>query len=201
MVKGANERLSAADIDAGGGAIAGADFLILQLEVPLETAYYALHFARTRGIRTILNPAPGQPIDLAQAAQADYLIPNETEVEALTATRVRTVEDASIAAGRLLDAGVPRVIVTLGANGALLAGAEGMRHIPTYPVQALDTTGAGDAFIGSFACFLAEGCGEADAVARANLYAALSTLSPGTQKSFVTRSQFDVEWARQVGVT
>jgi ribokinase len=201
VVKGANDRLSAADIDAAIGTIAGADFLILQLEVPLETVYHALHFARARGIRTILNPAPGQPIDLAQVAHADYLIPNETETEALTAVTVRTVEDASVAAGRLLAAGVPRVIVTLGVNGALLASAEGMRHIPSYPVQALDTTGAGDAFIGSFACFLAEGCGEADAVARANLYAALSTLSPGTQKSFVTRSQFDAEWARQAAVT
>ena len=201
VVKGANDRLSSADIDTAGGIIAGADFLILQLEVPLETVSYALQFARTRGIRTILNPAPGQPIDLAQAAQADYLIPNETEAEALTAVTVRTVEDASVAAGRLLDAGVPRVIITLGANGALLAGAEGMRHIPSYPVHAKDTTGAGDAFIGSFACFLAEECGESDAVARANLYAALSTLSPGTQKSFVTRPQFDVEWARQARVT
>ena len=82
-----------------------------------------------------------------------------------------------------------------------LAGAEGMRHVPSYPVQAVDTTGAGDAFIGSFASFLAEGCGEADAVARANLYAALSTLSHGTQKSFVTRQRFDAEWARNPRVT
>jgi ribokinase len=91
---------------------------------------------------------------------------------------------------------VQRVIVTLGANGALCAGPDGMTHVPPFAVRPLDTTGAGDAFIGSLACFLAEGLAEMDAIARANLYAALSTLGAGTQKSFVTRERFDAEWAR-----
>jgi len=195
VVKGANDRLSPGDIDAAAPTLDGADFLVLQLEVPLETVYYALRFARAHGIRSILNPAPGQALDLAQAAQADYLIPNETEAEALTGIAVGDLEDAKEAARRLLDGGVRRVIVTLGANGSLLAGPDGMTHVAPYAVQPVDTTGAGDAFIGSLACFLAEGLPEMEAIARANLYAALSTLGAGTQKSFVTRERFNAEWA------
>jgi len=196
VVKGANDSLSPADIDAASAVLETADFLVMQLEVPLETVYYALRFARERNIRSILNPAPGQPLDLARAALADYVIPNETEAEALTGIAVHDLDGARAAASRLLDGGVRRAIVTLGANGALCAGPEGMTHVPPFAVQPVDTTGAGDAFIGSLACFLAEGAGELEAAARASLYAALSTLGPGTQKSFVTRERFDAEWAR-----
>ena len=195
VVKGANDRLSPADVDAAATVLERADFLVLQLEVPLETVYYALRFARQRGIRSILNPAPGQALDLAQVAHADYVIPNETEAEALAGMPVNSLDDARACALKLLDAGVRRVIVTLGANGALCAGPEGMTHVPAFAVQPVDTTGAGDAFIGSLACFLAEGTPEMEAIARANLYAALSTLGAGTQKSFVTRERFEAEWA------
>jgi ribokinase len=195
VVKGANDRLTPADVDAAAETLQDADFLVLQLEIPVETVYYALRFARQRGIRTILNPAPGQALDLAQVAAADYVIPNETEAEALTGIAVHTLDDARAAARKLLEGGVRRVIVTLGANGALYADAEVMEHVAPFPVQPVDTTGAGDAFIGSLACFLAEGSERMDALRRANLYAALSTLGAGTQRSFVTRQRFEEEWA------
>ena len=83
VVKGANDRLLPADVDAAADLLSTADFIVLQLEIPLETVYHTLRFARANGIRTILNPAPGQPLDLAQIANADYVIPNETEAEAL----------------------------------------------------------------------------------------------------------------------
>jgi len=197
VVKGANDRLSPGDVDAAAAVIKDADFLVMQLEIPIETVYYALRFARQNGVRSILNPAPGQALDLAQVAQADYLIPNETEAEALTGIAVHNLEDARACARKLLDSGIRRVIVTLGANGALCAGPDGMTHVPPFAVQPVDTTGAGDAFIGSLACFLAEGVAEMDAIARANLYAALSTLGAGTQKSFVTRQRFEAEWANR----
>jgi ribokinase len=88
-------------------------------------------------------------------------------------------------------------VITLGANGCLLATADGMQHVPPFPVTPIDTTGAGDAFTGSLACFLAEGCPEPESLSRANLYAALSTLGPGTQKSFVMRERFEAEWSRR----
>jgi ribokinase len=195
VVKGANDQLLPPDIDAAAGVLRQADFIVLQLEIPLETVYYTLLFARAHGIRTILNPAPGQPLDLSQAGDADLVVPNETEAEALSGMPVRNLEEARSCAHHLLQGGLRRVIVTLGANGALCAGADGDRHVPPFKVATVDTTGAGDAFIGSLACFLASGVEEAEAIARANLYAALSTMTPGTQKSFVTRERFDREWA------
>ena len=195
VVKGANDYLRPSDVDAAADLLRTADILVLQLEVPLETVYYALRFAREHGIRTILNPAPAQPLDLLQAGLADYVIPNETEAEALAGMPVRSLEDARACALRLREGGLHRVIVTLGANGALCAGAGGTRHIPAFQVKPVDTSGAGDAFIGSLACFLAMGCEESEAILQANLYAALSTMSPGTQKSFVTREEFERELA------
>ncbi len=150
------------------------------------------------GIRAILNPAPGQPIDLAEAANADYIIPNETEAEALSGMRVRSLDEARSCAQWLLDRGLRRVIVTLGAGGALCAGPDSPGHVAPFAVDPVDTSGAGDAFIGSFACFLASGCPEAEAIARANLYAALSTLGVGTQKSFVALERFQIEWSARL---
>jgi len=195
VVKGANDCLKPADIDRAADLLGTADCIVLQLEIPLETVYYTLRFARERGIRAILNPAPGQPLDLAAAGNADYVVPNETEGEALAGMPVGSLDEARTCAEKLLAGGLRRVIVTLGANGALCAGADGMRHVAPFQVDAVDTTGAGDAFIGSFAFFLGSGCAESEAIARANLYAALSTLSVGTQKSFVTRERFEAEWA------
>jgi ribokinase len=197
VVKGANDHLRPADVDSAADLIERADYVVLQLEIPLETVFYALRFARARGVRTILNPAPGQSLDLEAAAFADYVTPNETEAEALAGVPVTNLDDARDCAKRLLDRGLPRVVITLGANGCLLATAGGMQHVPPFPVAPVDTTGAGDAFTGSLASFLAEGCPEGEALSRANLYAALSTLAPGTQKSFVTRERFDDEWCRR----
>jgi ribokinase len=193
VVKGANDLLTPADIDAAAEVLRGADMIVLQLEVPVETVYHTLRFARAHGIPSILNPAPGQPLDLAQTAQADYIIPNETEAEALTGIAVHDLESARACERQLLSNGASRVIITLGANGALCAG----EHIRAFPVDAVDTTGAGDAFIGSFAAFLAGGIAERDAIARANLYAALSTLSVGTQKSLVSLDRFEMEWTKR----
>jgi ribokinase len=108
---------------------------------------------------------------------------------------VQTMEQAVACARALLGTGFRRVVITLGARGALLADSTGHVHVPPFPVTAVDTTGAGDAFIGSLAVFLAEGIPEKDAVTRASLYAALSTTRVGTQKSFPRRAEFEREWA------
>ena len=128
VVKGANDALTPADVDAAAPLLRQADCIVLQLEVPVETVYYTLRFARQNGIRSILNPAPGQPLDLAELANADYVVPNETEAEALSGMPVRDIEEARACARYLLDSGLRRVIITLGANGALCASAEGMEH-------------------------------------------------------------------------
>ncbi len=195
VVKGANDELLPADIDSVAGLLRSADCIVLQLEIPLETVWHTLRLARTLGKRAILNPAPGQRLDLAEAALADYVIPNESEAEALSGMPVSSVEEARACAASLVAQGLPRVILTLGGNGAVFAGPDGVYHVPAYPVQPVDTTGAGDAFIGAFACFIAGGLPEREALARANVYAALSTLAVGTQCSFPTRERFETAWA------
>ncbi|HMH07956.1 MAG TPA: ribokinase [Terriglobales bacterium] len=194
VVKGANDELKAADVDAAEDLLKAVDCIVLQFEIPLETVYYTVGFARKHSIRCILNPAPGQPIDFKAVADLDYFVPNESEAETITGMPVKNLEDAKKCAERLLGHGIRRVIITLGANGSLLAGKEGAEHLPAFPVQSIDSTGAGDAFIGSFAVFLAEGLPEREAVRRANLYAGLSTTGVGTQKSFYDRARFDAEW-------
>ena len=194
VVKGANDALSAADVDAAAPLLRKADTVVMQFEIPLPTVYHAVRFAASNSIRSIVNPAPAQQIDFQQLAGADYFIPNESEAELITGMPVHTPEQAAICANFLLRQGLKRVVLTLGERGCLLAAPEGTELIPAFKVNAVDTTGAGDAFIGSFAVFLGEGFSEKEALKRANLYAALSTTGVGTQKSFVTRADFEREW-------
>jgi ribokinase len=216
VIKGANDCLMPADIDAAAPMLAQVDCIVLQFEIPLDVVAYTVRFARRRGIRCIVNPAPapapepaaesapqplgGHSVDLAGFAGVDYFIPNETEAESLTGLALGSIDDARACATKLIECGLGAVVITLGERGALLArGGRRAELIPGCEVSVKDTTGAGDAFVGSFAAFLCEGYSERDAVERANLYAALSTMRVGTQKSFVTREQFDVEWRRRRG--
>ena len=197
VIKGANDLVTPADVDAAAAALGRAHTIILQFEIPLDTVYHTIRFAKARGIRCIVNPAPALPASIAELGAADYFIPNETEAELITGLPVQTIDEAGTCAAALRARGLRRVLVTLGARGSLLADASGAVAIPPYAVSALDTSGAGDAFIGSFATFLGEGLPERDSIARANLYAALSTTGVGTQKSFRTRADFEAEWARR----
>ena len=195
VVKGANDALKPADVDAAAETLKTADCIVLQFEIPVETVYYTVGFARKHGIRCIVYPAPAQPVDMAALKDLDYFVPNETEAEAITGCPIKNVDDAKKCAEKLIGGGIRRVIITLGANGSLLASRDGSEHVPPFTVKSVDSTGAGDAFIGSFAVFLGEGVSEKEAVRRANLYAGLSTTGVGTQKSFYDRADFDAEWA------
>jgi ribokinase len=194
VVKGANDRLMAADVDAAAADLGRAHTIILQFEIPLQTVYHTIKFAKARGIRCIVNPAPALPASVAELCAADYFIPNETEAELITGLPVHSIDEAKACARALLGQGFSRVLITLGARGSLLADAAGATAIPPYSVTAVDTSGAGDAFIGSLATFLSEGMAERNAVARANLYAAMSTTGVGTQKSFPRRNAFEAQW-------
>lgn len=195
VVKGANDALKPADVEAAAEVLKSSDCIVLQFEIPLETVYYTIAFARKHGIRCILNPAPAQPVDMGALKDLDYFVPNESEAEAITGVAVRNAGDAKKVAEKLVGGGIRRVIITLGANGSLLANRDGSTHVPPFAVKSVDSTGAGDAFIGSFAVFLGEGIPEPEAVRRANLYAGLSTTGVGTQKSFYDRARFDAEWS------
>jgi ribokinase len=194
VIKGANDELTPKDVDAAAPLLRKADTIVLQFEIPVRTVYYAVQFCKANGIRCIVNPAPAQPVDFKEVRTADYFIPNESEAELITGMPVQTVEDAKKCANYLLGQGLRRVIITLGARGSFVAGADSAELVPAFKVQSVDTTGAGDAFIGSFAVFLGEGIPEKEALRRASLYAALSTTKVGTQKSFCNRAEFEKEW-------
>jgi ribokinase len=197
VVKGANDRLTPDDVDAAAADLGTVDAIILQFEIPLETIYHAVRFAQAHGIRCIVNPAPAAAADLEQLALADLFIPNESEAEQLTGLPVRTDAEALACASSLLAKGFRRVVITLGARGSLVADATGHDRVAPYSVASVDSSGAGDAFIGSLAVFLAEGMAQPEALARANLYAALSTTRIGTQASFPRRADLDAEWERR----
>ena len=199
VVKGANDTLKPADIDAAADALKTVDTIVLQFEIPLDTIYYAVSFANKHKIRCIVNPAPALPASLADLSAASYFIPNESEAETITGIPVHSVEEAKKCAAALLQKGFNNVILTLGSRGSLFAAHDSSELFAPFAVTPVDTTGAGDAFIGSFAVFLAEGLSERDALTRANLYAALSTTGVGTQKSFPTRAQFEAEWTKRGG--
>jgi ribokinase len=197
VVKGANDRLLPADVDAAAAQLSDVDAIILQFEIPLETVYHTIRFAQAHRIRCIVNPAPAAAADLSQLASADLFIPNETEAEQITGLPVHSDAEAIACASALLAKGFRRVVITLGARGSLLADPKGHERVAPFSVKSVDSSGAGDAFIGSLAVFLAEGIPEQQALARANLYAALSTTRVGTQKSFPRRADLDAEWERR----
>jgi ribokinase len=199
VVKGANDTLKPEDVDAAADELQSVDVIILQFEIPLETVYYTVQFARKHNIRCIVNPAPAQPVDLAELAGADYFVPNETEAEVIAGKPVHSIDEAKSCAAVFLEKGFRKVILTLGARGSLIVTRDSADLIPPFPVTSKDTTGAGDAFIGSFSTFLAEGLPEKEALLRANLYAGLSTTRVGTQKSFLKRTEFEAEWSKSGG--
>src|SRR5438477_4967915 len=94
VVKGANEALRPEDVDAAADALRSADYIVLQFEIPLETVYYTIAFARKHDLRCILNPAPGQPVDMARLAGLDYFVPNETEAESITGMPAGNIREA-----------------------------------------------------------------------------------------------------------
>lgn len=191
IVPGANLGLLPADVQNAREAISRAQIMICQLEVPVETTLEAFRVAKQADLLTILNPAPAAQLPDELLRLTDICAPNETETELLTGMPVHTMEDAERAARKLQERGPKRVILTLGERGSLVLDGEQMWHAPAVKVKAVDSTGAGDAFVGSLAVFLGEGLGLNDAVRRANAVAALSVTKIGTQVSFPKRQEAD----------
>lgn len=197
IVPGANFALTPEDVRAARDALAGADALVCQLEVPLAVTLEALRLAKAQGRAvTVFNPAPGQPLPPELVQLCDVVVPNETEAEAITGVAVHDLEDARVAAHRLLQAGARAAVVTLGDQGALVADQEGTTHIPALRVTAVDSTGAGDAFVGTLAYSLARGHPLREAARLASVAAALSVTRLGAQVSFPVRGELE-EYLRE----
>lgn len=187
VASGANARLSPADVERAKAAIVGADVLLLQLEVPLETVIRAAEIARAHGVTVVLNPAPARS-DLAPLLPlVDILIPNESETALLTGLPVDSADELRAAAEALRATGVGVIILTLGAQGVMLVQASGAERVPAFAVTPVDATAAGDAFVGGFAVALAEGKPLAEAVRWGAAAGGLAATKLGAQPSLPSR--------------
>ena len=194
VAPGANRALTVEYVRGRVADFAWAEVVVCQLEIPLPCVAVALTLAREHGVTTVLNPAPVPAGPLDVLPLVDYLTPNATEAQRLSGVSVRAPASAGAAARKLREAGARTVIVTLGKDGALAYGAE-TEHVLAFPVQAVDTTAAGDAFNAGLAVALAEGRPLREALTFASATAALTCTRRGAQASLPTRE----EVARLVG--
>lgn len=192
IVAGGNGQLESTDIERFDSLLQAADVVVCQLEIPYPVVAFALQRAHEAGKTVILNPAPVTgPLPSQWLGWIDYLIPNETEAQAMTGLAVNSAAEAEQAASLLREAGAGKIIVTLGERGVLFADGVQSRHSPGRKVQAVDTTAAGDTFVGGFAAALARGLDESQAIAFGQAAAALSVTRAGAQPSIPTLAQVE----------
>lgn len=200
IVAGANDHLTEEEVEQARPVIAEAEVVVCQLEIPLAITLAALRIARQEGVRTIVNPAPASerlPDELF--ALADIFCPNEHETELLTGGVVGSVTEASARAQQLRDRGAGAVVLTLGERGCLVLDDQGVAPLPSDAVDVVDTTGAGDAFVGSLAHFLARGATLREAAGWACRVASLSVTGRGTQSSFPDADGLPAAFVEELG--
>ena len=186
VIAGANARVEIDEADIAR-QLQGVDFLVAQFETPLAQVARAMHAARRSGCKVLLNPSPMQPIDDALWPLIDTLVVNEIEAQMLSDQPADTPQQAAVAGQALRARGIARVVVTLGSRGAVAIDATGARHHPAMQVKAVDTTAAGDTFLGALAVALA-GDGDFDEAVRLGIRAAaLCVTQPGAQPSIPQR--------------
>ena len=186
VASGANASLSAQDVLSAEAAFQGAKILVLQLELPIDAIQQAILLAKKYHAKIILNPAPARELDASFLASIDYLVPNQTELALLTG-----VAAPASAAALLKNIGVKHLVVTLGSEGALLAEHSRLIHIPPHQIDVVDTTAAGDAFVGAFSVALFEGKDTMQAVTWGNAAGALATTRMGAYPSLPVREELE----------
>jgi ribokinase len=191
VVPGANLGLSAQDVRDAADAIRSADVVACQLEVPAEAVTEAFRIAEEAGVKTILNPAPVRTLSEELLRLTDVCVPNEGEAAELSRNSPTFAGSPTDDGEALRRRGPKAILVTLGERGVMVYDGNSPQQIPAPQVLAEDTSGAGDAFVGSFAVFLAEGHSLREAARRANVVAALSVTRLGTQASYPLRAEVE----------
>lgn len=189
LAAGANGTLSTSAIDEAGDLIDGAALLVVQLEVPLAVVLHAMRRAHAAGVPVLLNPAPAVVLPDEIWPLVDILVPNESEAALLTGLSVTDADSAYSAAQSLRQRGVRRVLVTLGEKGVVVVDDAGLRHLPARVVKAVDTTAAGDTFIGGLTAGLVEGLSLDEAAALGQRASALCVTRIGAQPSIPYRRE------------
>lgn len=186
---GANAALSVQDIESVKKELDSAAYLLMQLEIPMETVEHAARLASAAGVKVILNPAPATQLSEALLKNVYLITPNRTEAELLTGITVNDLDDAKLAANKLFDMGVANVIITLGSSGSLIRDAGGFAFQEARKVDAIDTTAAGDVFNGALCVALHEGKEIREAVRFASVAASISVTRMGAQSSIPAREE------------
>ncbi len=204
VLPGSNGRVGEAEVTRAIRALSHSDILLVQLEIAADTVRSAIDQARAIGVRTVLNAAPAANIDVHILDRVDVCVINTTEASSVVGRPVDSTRDASEVVLELHDRGIRLPIVTLGEDGAIFFEAGHVCHLRAPSVQVVDTTGAGDAFVGALCAALLVGCAPAKAVSLANAVGAAATQQPGAQTSLPNRHDlkelFDLEWpGRDVG--
>ena len=199
VANGANDTLTAKDVAQCTQRITTSKALVLQLETTPESVRAALEIANDMGVMTLLNPAPFAPIADELLRRCDFVIPNENEASKLTGIDVKDLADAAAAARQLRErAGQRGVLVTLGVNGVWLDSDSFTGHVPGFEVEAVDTVGAGDTFIGAFVVRIVEGADTREAALFGCAAAALAVTRRGAQTSIPSRDEVDALLARRL---
>jgi ribokinase len=197
VVPGAAGTISPADVDAAAEAIRSARVFVTQLEQPIAAAHHALAIAKAAGVATVFNPAPAASFDDALYPLCDYVVPNETEAAALTGLPLASLDDARRAGDALLAKGAGTALITLGDKGALFHAHGRSVHVPAVKAgPVVETTGAGDAFVGGFAAALAKGSDPLEAVCFGCAVAGISVTRAGTAPSMPTLAEVDALMAK-----
>ena len=191
VAPGANNTLSPADVGAVRGEIEAAEYLLMQLEVPMETVEHAAEIAAASGTKVILNPAPAAKLSEKLIANLYLVTPNRTECQLLSGLRIDSDEDARRAAARLMEMGARNVIITLGSRGSLVCTADGCTLVEACRVEAVDTTAAGDVFNGALCVALSEGRTLVEAARFASRASAISVTRMGAQSSIPYRAELE----------
>jgi len=197
IVSGSNNKLTAMEIEKASNEIKQSSYLICQLEIEVELSLIALRLAKKLGVSTILNPAPARsslPEEIYKLT--DIFCPNESEAELLTGKKINSMTDIEEMAKQFVTAGAKSVIITLGENGCYVLSNGVGKHISANKVSVVDSTGAGDAFVGALAHFLDLGIDIFESSKRASAVATISVQGKGTQSSFPERDQLPSELLR-----